>query len=293
MNALASDGSSEATKSPSEQPRTIEDRVIEIAQAQARLEAKVDKDENSFYKRLGAIGGLFALAISLITGAYTIYDRTVVRPNELVLQKRSELRDTANALVELQDKYIQEVTKVTDPVLREQAIRSINMRMELSLQRSRYLINELSDNIDFGELLIIGYFESSMGNLGSAKNLFELALRKDPASDITRAEIFLQLGQFYMLPGKEQNLSRGRDYYDKAYGLFTQRDDFNQLVVRVKWNIQRAASEYMASFSNKGIACEFLEKASVQLSALPPQFIPGQLTYLGDQINTHKVAAGC
>lgn len=262
---------------------TLEKRVKAIEQ---KLEKKVD-----LVGKTTAYGALFALLISIVTGVYTIYDRTVVSPSEDIYNKKEELRQSADELMRLQDHFVINIAGIKDPLLKEQAVRSVNTRANLKLQRGRELVAELGENVDVGELLVFGYFEASMGNWQGARDLFEFALRTKPESEALLAEIHAQLGQFYMFPGGTQDISKGRAHYEDAQRIYEKRNEPFHMVARIKLGMQWANSEQMIA-SNISSSCQLLKKAGDVFGALPEY---QKITYkdLKAQLNDLTSRIGC
>jgi len=263
----------------------------ELAERQSRLEGEREGDQRSLVRRFSAGGTALALVISLVTGLYTIYDQVVAKPGEARMAKQEELRRVAEALNQLQEDYVFKVLPLTAPAQREQAQRVLNTRSELLLQKGRTLIGQLGDDVGLAELLVIGYFESSRGNLAGARGLFERALAKGAVSELTGGDIYAQLGQFYMQPGPEQNLSRARDYYRQGLDVLSARNDpalvYSRAQLQAGWGFWE-----MAAAGDKKRGCELWGMAKANVEGLPPLALQN-VRYTVDALTEQMQQAGC
>lgn len=79
------------------------DRLIERV---ARLEGRLDSEEQSIARRVGQWGGLVALVISITVGGFQIYQNLVLRDREAIETDRRELAGYVRQITELNTKIV-------------------------------------------------------------------------------------------------------------------------------------------------------------------------------------------
>ena len=263
--------------------------VRELAKSHARLETEREKADRSLLARMTVVGTTLALAISLITGGFTVYDQFVAQRTEARLAKQEELREVAAGLNQLQEDAVYKLLPLTDPIQRDQAQRVLNTRSELLLQKGRMLVSELGEDAGTTELLVLGWYEISRGNPVGGKAFLEQALRKKAISEIVSAEIHAQLGQFHLQPGDLQDPAIARDHFRKGFDMLSKRNDPMLVVARAQYRLQWAAAEATSDTSR---ACELLDAALASLVGMPT-IAESSIRALRDLLAAYATNIGC
>lgn len=269
----------------------LQDALRDTTAKVAALEAARDADARSYLKRFTIAGTTLALLLSVVTGLYTVYDRLVVKPADLVRAKQDELREVADNLNKLQDDFVFRVTPLTDPLQREQAMRLINVRSEILLQKGRTLTAELGDGAGLAELLVLGYYEMNRGNLQGAKSFLDIAFRKEAVSEVTRGEIFATLGTLYMQPGPQQDLTKGREYFRQGYDALSVRNDPTLVYSRGQLKAQWGLWE-IAVGTGREAGCALIAEAKGEILTLPAMALQNVQHSLRT-IEAQALQAGC
>jgi len=80
----------------------LDERVDAIGERIAALEGRLDKKEaKGFKQHLSEYGGIMALVLSILIGAFTVYDKVVVQPQIDMAAKLDTFRENLDALVQL------------------------------------------------------------------------------------------------------------------------------------------------------------------------------------------------
>ncbi|HMR34415.1 MAG TPA: hypothetical protein PKA13_08360 [Geminicoccaceae bacterium] len=263
--------------------------VRELAASQARLEAERDKADRSLLSRMTVLGTTLALAISLITGGFTVYDQLVTRRIEARLAMQEQLREVAAGLNQLQEDAVYKLLALTDPIQRDQAQRVLNTRSELLLQKGRALVAELGDDAGITEMLVLGWYEISRGNPVGGRAYLEQALRQKAISEIVSAEIHAQLGQFHLQPGDSRDPALARGYFQKGLDVLSKRNGPMFVVARAQYRLQWAAAE---AADDTPRACELLGVALASLTGMPA-IAESSVRALRDLLTAYATNIGC
>lgn len=80
----------------------LDERVDAIGERIATLEGKLEKEKAKGLKqRLSEYGGIFALVLSIVIGAFTVYDKIILQPHKDEAIRLDTFRKDINTLVQL------------------------------------------------------------------------------------------------------------------------------------------------------------------------------------------------
>lgn len=80
----------------------LDERVDAIGERLATLEGKMEKEKaKSLKKRLSEYGGILALILSIVIGAFTVYDKIILQPKKEEVIELESFRKDINTLVQL------------------------------------------------------------------------------------------------------------------------------------------------------------------------------------------------
>ncbi len=248
----------------------LQNAVRETTAKVAAIEAAREAEGRSFLKRFTVAGTALALSLSLVTGLYALYDQFVVKPADKLRAEQDALRDVAEGLNKLQDDFVFRVTPLTNPVQRERAQRLLNIRSEILLQKGRTLTAGLGSDAGLAELLVLGYYEMNRGNLQGARLFLDLAFAKEEAvSEVTRGEILATMGMLYMQQGPQQDLVKGREYFEAGYDALSVRNDPTLVYSRGQLKAQWGFWE-IAGAGDKTRGCQLLAEGHEEILTFPP-----------------------
>lgn len=102
-------------------------QVTHLTQRIAHLEGRLDADERSTPKRVAMWGGLFALAVAILTGAFQLWDGLVLRKQVAAEAKQRELNSYVQRLIELNSRIFRLQSKTLGPTPDPMAMEEINL----------------------------------------------------------------------------------------------------------------------------------------------------------------------
>ena len=115
--------------------------------------------------------------------------------------------------------------------------------------------------------------------------------KKEAVSEVISAEIFAALGTLYMQQGPQQDLVKGRDYFDRGYKALSVRDDPTLVYSRGQLKAQWGFWE-IAVGVDKARGCGLLAEGRKELLGLPRMALQN-VQYTVQTIDAQARQAAC
>lgn len=196
-----------------------------------RVEERVERDDKSWFKRSGVMIGYIALIISTVTGAYTVWEKTITEPRKQNEKKIEEVRRIADRLVAINYGLV-EVQAEGDIQKLAALSRAANSEKFGLLSRADRLIGELDYEFDFSEYFILASEHLRFGNTARAQVFAKRAAAASIGSE-SKAEALRGVAEAMMSPGEGQNVNEARDTYQQALDLATRSETYSARAVKV------------------------------------------------------------
>lgn len=183
---------------------SLEERV-------AKLEVQLENDKKSFVRRFSVWAGLIALAISIVTGSYNIFDQFYFKPErekeealQLLRSIVSRLSDVNWRLVELQLKGNAELIRFVGMVANGEKV-SI-------LSKADDIVSAYPHDVGFSEYIVLAQEHLNWGNFERALAYANAAHRAAEGS-VFRMEASRYKARALFAPGPQQNIGEARQIF--------------------------------------------------------------------------------
>lgn len=184
-----------------------------------------------------------ALAGALITGVFSWWIHNI----EQNRNKREELRNITMQLVELRDKFNNEVSVIQDAGKRETASISLNNKRQIYLEAAINITKQIPNQVASSEYTLLAFEFMLDSNFKQAEEFYKKAIR---ASRYTLARIVAlrAMGIFYFAQSPLRNFDLGRKYFKEAVDLLANPSDAYSIYTQgysfETWGLQELANGF-------------------------------------------------
>ncbi len=186
---------------------------------------------------LGAFVGAF------VTGVFSWWIQNV----EQNRSRREELRNITMQLIELRDKFNNEVSAMPDAGKRETASIFINNKRQIYLESAINITRQIPKQVASSEYAFLAFEFMADANFKQAEEFYKKAVS---AAKFTLARIIAlrAIGSFYFLQSPLRNFELGRKYFKEAVDLLSNPSDayslYTQGYTYETWGLQELANGF-------------------------------------------------
>lgn len=194
----------------------LDERVDAIGERVATLEGILEKENAKGLKqRLSEYGGILALVLSILIGAFTVYDKIVVLPKKDEAAKSDSFRKDLDTLVQL-SAQISSLDWANNPLAAQAQAQSLTPQKTALIEKIERFGEIHPDELRFADRLMLAneneFFMWNEKALIHAKKALEIST--DP---LQKANAYWAIAR---LNGKLNKLPDMRTYYEKAISEF-------------------------------------------------------------------------
>lgn len=192
--------------------------VNKLAIKVAKLEVQVERERKSIVKRIGAWGGIIALAVSVSLGSFSLYDNLVLRPRHERAASGDELRDIVGRLAEINTR-LTEVQFENNPTKLRALSMSVNAEKATLITRADSIIDSVRSEASFPDLITLSFEHSNFGNAERSLFYANAALEVAETQQF-RGEALRYKGRALFAPGPAQDFDAGRRFFNESIAAF-------------------------------------------------------------------------
>lgn len=211
-------------------PEQPENQRPPLGERVAALEVAVEK-ENSWLKQSSVIIGLIALCLSVATGSYTIWEKTVFEPAEAQNRKIERVQSIVARLVKVNSDLVTVQFSHNQAMLAALA-RVANIEKLSLLEQADAIINEIDYDFGFYVHFLLASEHLAQGQNKQAVKYAEEAFLASNGS-LMQAEARRGQGEALFASGETQDIEKARIYFEDAVQKATERKEFTALASRV------------------------------------------------------------
>lgn len=190
-----------------------------------------------FSALIGALVGAFA------TGIFSWWIQKV----EQNRSKREELRNITMQLIELRDKFNNEISALPDASKREAASISLNNKRQIYLEAAINITEQIPSQIASSEYTFLAFEFFADSNFKQAEEFYKKAIRA-ARFPLARIIALRALGSFYFSQSPLRNFELGRKYFKEAVDLLANPADaysiYTQGYSYETWGLQELANGF-------------------------------------------------
>ncbi len=200
----------------------LDSRVDDVSERLSYIEGQIEaKQKKSFFERLGTIGGIFALFISILTGGYTLYDNFIDKPKREKLVKLENVRSTLNQIAEINTVVAKaqiEPTPANAAVATAQMSKLIPLMTKAhNLYKEYPGVFNFADHMMMGNLLLnFRYFREAHVHADESEQL--------AVTHIEKANYYWLKAKIFGAIGELQNLDEMRRFFQTAIDVSKSKD---------------------------------------------------------------------
>jgi hypothetical protein len=267
--------STETTRSGVNTPSTPQSRTMvdaddvvqsDIIQRLERLEVREKESTKSVLDRLANWGALIALVISIATGAYTLFQESVVKPRE----KKQQQFETIVASIETQmQTATSKMLSQKDPIQKLAISAAVTANVMVLLQQAEVIEPAVQAGVSASTFMVLGNAELNVDNLESAQKYLRLAAARatDPSM---HAEALRLLGRALSMSNTPEGLASARRTYAQAWAIERQFHNFNAPSQRAELLGDEIITE--AYFGDCGLLASLIKRFTAEVSG--PGILP-------------------
>ena len=239
----------------------------------------MEREEQSLARKLGQYGGLIALILSIVTGAYTIYDKLIMEKARKSASEQAEIRRIVARITEINRELIEldsQVETAGNPQKMRQKLQFLTMnangeKMAL-LEWGAQIYASLEDEIGFAAALTLCHESLVMGQNDRALSYADTAIRV-AVTPTWKVEGMRKKAQVLFAHGSEQSIQVGREEFQKSIKLVREATSVDQ---RVVYTVYRDWIVSEATFGNCKMAKQKRVEAEKDIAEVF-KFVPGSL----------------
>jgi tetratricopeptide (TPR) repeat protein len=190
-----------------------------------------------FSALIGALVGAF------MTGIFSWWIQKV----EQNRNKREELRHIVMQLIELRDRFNNEVSALPDAGKRETASISLNNKRQIYLEAAINITEQLPSQIASAEYTFLAFEFSADSNFKQAEKFYQKAVRA-ARFPLARIVALRAMAVFYFAQSPLRNFELGRKYFKEAIDLLPNPSDaysiYTQGYSYETWGLQELANGF-------------------------------------------------
>lgn len=191
-------------------PHSMEERV-------AALEERTAPRKKSLLDQAKEWGGILSLLVALgYTFPLGLWDRFFVSAQVREARNITEARGIILRSAELVSDFGQVTSSIHDPRLRNLVSRAFDTRLHILLASSEDLLSKYASRLSPQEILVAAYNYQSIGQIGEALDLYEVALKKAEGDNYLTSEILRLKGAALFIPAPTQNVAEARTAFQAA-----------------------------------------------------------------------------
>ena len=196
----------------------IEDRPtpeVLILERIAKLEGRLDTEQQSLSRKLGQWMALLALIISIAVGVFQVYENTILRKQEQISADRSTLAGYVQQITGLNSRLVSVFYSTSDKLAARALQKTLNIEKLSILGLADDLLSKRKEIASYAILFTLSSEFLDWGNTMQARKYAGLALAL-ATTDVEKIEAQRITARTWFTPGKEQNIKRGREIFDSA-----------------------------------------------------------------------------
>lgn len=180
----------------------------------AKLEGRLDTEQQSLTRRLGQWMALLALVISIAVGMFQVYETTVLRERDQIAADRLTLGSYVQRLTQIRADLINVFSSAPATVANDLA-QTLNTERRSILGLADYLLSKQKETASYAVFFALSMEHLYWGNITQARKYAESAL-KLATTDVDRIEAQRITAGIWFVKGEEQNIPRAREIYNSA-----------------------------------------------------------------------------
>lgn len=190
-----------------------------------------------FSALIGALVGAF------VTGIFSWWIQKV----EQNRTKREELRDITMHIIELRDKFNNEISALPDAVKREAAAISLNTKRQIYLESAINITEQIPNQVASSEYTLLAFEFMADSNFKQAEIFYKKAVHA-ARFPLARIVALRAMGSFYFAQSPLRNFELGRRYFKEAIDLLPNPSDaysiFTQGYSYEMWGLQELSNGF-------------------------------------------------
>jgi tetratricopeptide (TPR) repeat protein len=194
----------------------LDERVDAIGERVATLEGKFEKEKvKGLKQRLSEYGGILALVLSIVIGAFTVYDKIIIQPQKARATESDDFRKDLDTLVQL-SAQISSLDWRSNPIAAQAQAQSLTPQKIALIEKIERFGEMRPDELKYADRLMLAnenelfmWYEKALMH---AKKALELAV-----DSFQTANAYWAIAR---LNGKLNKPTEMRTYYEKAIREF-------------------------------------------------------------------------
>jgi hypothetical protein len=186
-----------------EQPATQPDLVSLMLESLHKRVAHLERPDTSFMKRLTENAGAIALFLGLVLTLASLYDIVFAKPAADRVEAIGKFNQAVNSAAQVRQEMLEMQLQTRDPVLQMTVAAMATPRALNNISTARSLLPDLDDSdIGIPQLIVLISESFTTGDLVSAGEFIDRAVKQTDATPYLRSEALRYQGRFLFLKGE-------------------------------------------------------------------------------------------
>jgi hypothetical protein len=186
-----------------EQPATRPDLVSLMLESLHKRVAHLERPDTSFMKRLTENAGAIALFLGLVLTLASLYDIVFAKPAADRVEAIGKFNQAVNSAAQVRQEMLEMQLQTRDPVLQMTVAAMATPRALNNISTARSLLPDLDDSdIGIPQLIVLISESFTTGDLVSAGEFIDRAVKQTDATPYLRSEALRYQGRFLFLKGE-------------------------------------------------------------------------------------------